>query len=145
MNWLLPSRKSPLSLCDTNINSEKGVRMGEWTPPVLCCKMKILHTLNSVNCKATWSIIHFFDTSTSPKRFCPAPLVSSWASVHLLLLHPLSRFSTYDQLFPFQEVVSQGKQRAWLTNSLSTMKNLADSNLILTHSKYFLSKALIAF
>lgn len=87
-----------------------------------------------------------FDTSTSPKRLCPGPLVSSWASVHWLLLHPLSWFSTYAQLFPFQEVVSQGKQRAWLTNSLSTRKNSVNSNLIpRTNSKHFLSKALKAF
>lgn len=48
--------------------------------------------------KPLCSIIHCFsadfDTSTSPKRLCPGPLVSSWASVHLLLLHSLSQFST---------------------------------------------------
>lgn len=54
-------------LCVTQTLTEKRVRMGEWTAPVLCStvyhsKMKILHAQNqnSVNCKATCSIIHFF-------------------------------------------------------------------------------------
>lgn len=135
-NWLLPSSTSPFCLWDTNFNSEKS----EDGRVSSCCaaqstaaKEGTAHT--EAELSLLWSHLEHYslfsaDFDISPRRLCPGALISSWASVHLLWLHPLSWFSIYVQLFPFQEVFSQAKQRAWLTNSLSTMKNLVDSNLI---------------